>query len=123
MPTTRRKIVVVDDDPSVLRLLEQTLRGDGWDVDTVSTAAEAVASFYLHEPDAAVIDIALGESDGFVLARRLRDMFPGLPVLLISSEVEAQLATRVYLGTPQPSFLAKPIDTEALRRIVRKIAG
>ena len=123
MPTTRRKIVVVDDDPSVLRLLEQTLRGDGWDVDTVSTAAEAVASFYLHEPDAAVIDIALGESDGFVLARRLRDMFPGLPVVLISSEVEAQHAMRVYLGTPQPSFLAKPIDAAVLRRVLRKIVG
>ena len=66
------KILVVDDDPEVTRLLETYLSGEGFAVRVVADGAGAVAATALEEPDLVLLDIVLGEEDGRDVLRELR---------------------------------------------------
>lgn len=72
--TTQRKILVVDDDPSILHALSARLTHLGLEVVAKPDAMEALGEAQDHKPDIAIIDINLPGVNGFELARKLDDM-------------------------------------------------
>src|SRR4029078_1731841 len=65
------RLLVVDDEPSMVRTLRTNLRGHGFQVETAETAGEAIASYERRQPDLVVLDLNLPDGDGFDVVRRI----------------------------------------------------
>ena len=78
------RVLVVDDEPQFLRALTTNLRGAGYEVETATTAAEALAAAGLRPPDAVILDLLLPDGSGADVLRELRG-WSDAPVVLVSA--------------------------------------
>ncbi|NUR76251.1 MAG: response regulator transcription factor [Thermoleophilia bacterium] len=78
------RILVVDDEPQFLRALATNLRGAGYDVETATTAAEALSAAGLRPPDAVVLDLLLPDGTGTEICRELRT-WSEAPIVVVSA--------------------------------------
>jgi two-component system KDP operon response regulator KdpE len=78
------RVLVVDDEPQFLRALETNLRGAGYEVDTATTAKEALAAAGLRPPDAIILDLLLPDGTGTDVSRELR-AWSEAPIVLVSA--------------------------------------
>jgi len=107
------RILVVDDDPGLLRLLSIRLRAEGYDVEAVETAAEALAALPQFRPDLVITDLRMENMDGIGLLKEVQRQRPGLCVLLLTAHgtiPDAVEATQ----TGAFGFLTKPVDKQQL---------
>jgi len=79
-----KRILVVDDEPQFLRALATNLRGAGYDVETATTATEALAAAGLRPPDAIVLDLLLPDGTGTEVCRELRT-WSTAPIVVVSA--------------------------------------
>lgn len=117
LPSAR--VLVVDDESSVRRVVRQILERAGWKVAEAGTSAEAeaVVGGSDEQIDLLVLDLMLqGEEAGLVLARKLLKLRPGLPILFMSgyADLEARLEEMPEVPT---DFIGKPMS---LTDLVRK---
>jgi two-component system response regulator GlrR len=106
-------ILVVDDDPSLLRLLDIRLQSAGYTVQTADSASAALARVEQSVPDAVITDLRMDGMDGLDLLRELQRRQPGVPVLLLTAHgtiPDAVSATQ----HGAIAFLTKPVDREEL---------
>jgi two-component system KDP operon response regulator KdpE len=78
------RVLVVDDEPQFLRALKTSLRAAGYEVDTASTAEEALTSIGLGPPDAVILDLVLPDRRGTEVTRELRT-WSEIPVIVVSA--------------------------------------
>jgi two-component system KDP operon response regulator KdpE len=78
------QILVVDDEPQFLRALETNLRGAGYEVETATTAQEALTAAGLRPPDAVILDLLLPDGTGTEVCRELR-AWSEAPIVLVSA--------------------------------------
>ena len=124
---TKRKarILVVDDDPGLLRLLTIRLRAENYEVEAVESGAQALASTSRFRPDLVITDLRMEPMDGIGLLKELQNRWPGLKVILLTAHgtiPDAVQATQMGAF----GFLTKPVDKqELLDQIQRalKISG
>jgi CheY-like chemotaxis protein len=114
------RVLVVDDDPSVRRLIALNLELDGFEVRTACDGWEALADVLADPPDVITLDLAMPVLDGLSAAARLRaaDGLAGLPVVLISAVITPQdreLAERIGVS----AVLTKPFEPADLVAAVR----
>jgi two-component system KDP operon response regulator KdpE len=76
-------VLVVDDEPQILRALQTNLRGAGYDVATAATARDALAAAAMRPPDAVILDLVLPDASGIEVARELRS-WSAAPILVLS---------------------------------------
>src|SRR5688500_18222030 len=81
----RAKILVVDDDPNVLRVMKRGLAYAGYSVNEAATGESALANAREHPPDLVILDVMLPRLDGLEVCRRLRSGHPQLPILLLTA--------------------------------------
>jgi DNA-binding NtrC family response regulator len=115
----RITILAVDDDPSVLSLLDLSLRGAGYDVLLAEGGRNAVQVFEKNagRVDLLLTDVIMPDLTGPVLAERLRASQPQLPVLFISGFHDADLVQR-FVSAKGFTLLPKPFTVEALLKVV-----
>src|SRR6478609_554359 len=82
-PAARARVLVVDDEPAMLRALRINLRVREYDVATAATALEALAEARRRPPDAVILDLGLPDLDGMEVIRRLRG-WSRAPVIVLS---------------------------------------
>jgi DNA-binding NarL/FixJ family response regulator len=100
------RCVIVDDNSLFLEGAADLLGREGMDVVGVaSNSAEAIRLVTKLRPDVTLVDIDLGDEDGFELARRLNDI-PASRVILVSTHAEEDL-THLIEGSPALGFIAK----------------
>jgi two-component system KDP operon response regulator KdpE len=78
------RVLVVDDEPQFLRALATNLRGAGYEVETATTAQEALTAAGLRPPDAVILDLLLPDGTGTEVARELR-AWSEAPIVLVSA--------------------------------------
>ena len=113
----KKRVLLVDDDPKVLRLLEATLRLKEHAVVKNEDIAGAVEAARIDPPDLVISDTRLGGRDGYELLRQIRAL-PGLgtvPFIFLSSRSESAELVR-SLGLGPGSFLRKPFSIDELLR-------
>jgi two-component system, NtrC family, response regulator GlrR len=121
----KARILLVDDDPGLLRLLTIRLRAENYDVEAVEGAAQALASTTRFRPDLVISDLKMEPVDGIGLLKELQNRWPGLKVILLTAHgtiPDAVQATQMGAF----GFLTKPVDKqELLDQIQRalKISG
>ncbi|MEO7191961.1 MAG: HD domain-containing phosphohydrolase [Vicinamibacterales bacterium] len=115
-------IVVVDDLPANLQLLNDILSGEGHRVLQASDGDEALSMIWKEEPDLVLSDVRMPGSDGFSLCRALRDRAATrlLPIVLMTGAAESHdRISAIEAGAND--FLTKPIDQAELKARVRSL--
>jgi two-component system response regulator GlrR len=115
----KARILVVDDDPGLLRLLTIRLRAESYDVEAVESAALALAAASRFRPDLVISDLRMDQMDGIGLLKELQHRWPGLKVILLTAHgtiPDAVQATQMGAF----GFLTKPVDKQELLDHVQK---
>ena len=116
---SKGKILLVDDDPGLLRLLSIRLRAEGYDVEAVDSAHKALGALNRFSPDLVITDLRMDKMDGIELLKELQTRSPGLRVVIITAHgtiPDAVVATQ----SGAFGFLTKPIDKDELMVTVEK---
>jgi len=116
MPT---KILVVDDEPRYLRLLEANLLTEGYEVSTAVDGEDALESFSAGPVDLILLDVMLPRIDGFAVCQRIRQ-FSTVPIIMLTAKGEEH--DRVLgLDAGADDYLVKPFSVMELLARVRAV--
>jgi len=117
-------ILVVDDDPTAVRLMKLSLESEGFEVRTAASAMEALRSAQSKRPDLILLDIMMPDVDGLQVIRHLRSM-PGvadIPVILVTAK--AQVDDRIMgLRAGADDYIVKPADPREVVARVQAVLG
>jgi len=117
MNDNAHKILIVDDDSDIVRLISMRLQAASYQVETAASAEEALALFSVSKPQLVVTDLRMPGMDGLALFDTLHRTDPGLPVIILTAHgsiPDAVEATRRGVF----GFLTKPFDSKELLRQV-----
>lgn len=114
-----KTILIVDDNPIVLRMLRDLLRASGFRVHAASNAQQCDAVLRTVLPDAIVLDMQLPETDGFTLAQRLKSdpRTRPIPILAVTSFAMKGDEERARAAGCD-AYFSKPIDTRTFPEAV-----
>jgi DNA-binding response OmpR family regulator len=114
------RILLVDDDPSLLDALALSFEDEGYDVDTAPAGDVALVKIANERPDIVISDVNMPGLDGFSLCRRLREKDDSLPIILLTSrDNEIDEALGLELGADD--YVAKPFSTRVLTARVKAL--
>ena len=115
-------VLVVDDDPHIVRVVEINLTQEGYQVRTASDGEEALASIAAARPDLVVLDVMMPRLDGFEALKRLKGdpATADIPILMLTARAQDEDVFEGY-GTGAQWYLTKPFDPVELRRVVRHL--
>jgi two-component system KDP operon response regulator KdpE len=112
-------VLVVDDEPQILRALQTNLRGAGYDVATAATGQDALAAAAMRPPDAVILDLVLPDGSGVDVARELRS-WSAAPILVLS--VVGDEAEKVAaLDAGADDYVQKPFGIDELLARLRAL--
>jgi two-component system KDP operon response regulator KdpE len=111
-PQAAQRILVVDDEPQILRALRVVLRDAGFEVVPAETAAEALDRAAVRPPQAAIVDLMLPDMDGVELTRLLRE-WSEMPILVLSAVGEEEQKVRA-LQAGADDYITKPFGSREL---------
>lgn len=108
----RKRIVLIEDDPDIARLLRLELDEAGFDLEAFERGATGLTAVREHPPDLVVLDLGLPDMDGAEIARRIRRT-EALPIIVLTArdEVESKVA---LLGDGADDYVPKPFHVEEL---------
>ena len=111
-----KRILIVDDEPRYLRLLEANLRTEGYEVVTAQDGMQALDVFSANPIDLVLMDVMMPRLDGFGATQRLRE-FTNVPIVILTARGEEQDRVR-GLDLGADDYLVKPFSaTELLARV------
>ena len=115
----KARILVVDDDPGLLRLLTIRLRAENYEVEPMENGVQALAAASRFRPDLVISDLRMDQLDGIGLLKELQIRWPGLKVILLTAHgtiPDAVHATQMGAF----GFLTKPVEKQELLAQVQK---
>ena len=117
--TTAMRVLIVEDEPDLLRSLGQALREEGYAVDTAADGEEGFYKADNYDYDAIVLDVMLPKMDGWEILKRLRKS-KKTPVLMLTARDQTRDRVR-GLDTGADDYLVKPFDLDELFARLRSI--
>jgi DNA-binding response OmpR family regulator len=114
------KILVVDDDPDLVRALRLRLRANQYDIATATDGYSAIAAAQKEHPDLILLDLGLPAGDGFIVLDRLQksDTLAGIPVIVLSAR-DPQNNEQRALKAGAAAYFQKPADNDELLNVIR----
>jgi len=106
------RVLVVDDEPQILRALETTLRAAGYEVDTAATGEAALTQAAVRPPDAVILDLVLPGKSGVEVSRELRE-WTQVPILILSAVGEEHEKVAA-LDAGADDYVTKPFGLDEL---------
>ena len=111
-------ILVVDDEPSMLRYLQTVLELDSYRVSTASNGLEAVEKVQRDTPDLVLLDMVMPGADGLETLQRIREARPSTKVVMLSCVRDTRkVAQAMRLGAQD--YLSKPVQKEEMDEVLR----
>lgn len=110
---SRPRVVAVEDEPRILRLVSEVLKASGYDVTPVSNARTALDIITLEQPDLVVLDVLLGDGpSGHDICRRLREFSDVAVIMLTAKATEKDILAGFEAGADD--YLTKPFSAKEL---------
>jgi len=118
----KQKILVVDDEPEAVELVEFNLKQAGYNVSTAADGAEALKKARAQTPDLIVLDVMLPEMDGFEICKTLRldTTTAKVPIIMLTAKA-AEIDRVLGLELGADDYLTKPFSPRELMLRVKKI--
>jgi two-component system, OmpR family, response regulator len=114
------RLLVVDDEATILELLSGSLRFAGYDVVTAANGAEAVRAVAAARPDLVLLDVMMPGGDGFEVVRRVRATSPDVPVIFLSARDEINdRVTGFEYGADD--YVTKPFSLEEVLARIKAV--
>src|SRR5262245_34774001 len=112
-------VLVVDDDPRLLRLVRVNLERAGFEVGTATGGAAALEEMAANPPDIAVLDVTMPGMDGFQLTQQIREI-SNMPIIMLTAMSEqSQKVHGLEIGADD--YLTKPFDPDELVARIRAL--
>ncbi len=109
---TGARVLVVDDEPQILRALQTTLKGAGYEVDTAVNGEEALTAAAVRPPEAVILDLVLPDRSGVDICRELRG-WSAVPILILSAVGEEREKVAA-LDAGADDYVTKPFGVDEL---------
>jgi two-component system KDP operon response regulator KdpE len=119
MTESGANVLVVDDEPQILRALNVILRQAGYRVDSAATAREALDAIAVRPPDAVILDLVLPDGSGVEVLQELRS-WSAMPVIVLSAVGDEREKVRA-LDAGADDYVTKPFGTDELLARVRAV--
>ena len=119
---TPSRILIVDDNPTNVKVLQTRLAAEGYEVLTAADGEEGLAAARQHTPDLILLDVMMPKLDGFEVCRRLRAdaAFPFTPIIMVTAMADSKDVV-AGLEAGGDEYLTKPVDHAALAARVRSM--
>ena len=119
---TPARILIVDDNPTNVKVLQTRLAAEGYEVITASDGEEGLATARQQTPDLILLDVMMPKLDGFEVCRRLRGdpTFPFTPIIMVTAMADSRDVI-AGLEAGGDEYLTKPVDHAALAARVRSM--
>ncbi len=117
-----KKILIVDDDVDIVRIVSTMIAGEGWEVLSAYSGAEALRVVGAERPDLMLLDIMMPGMDGFEVLREARRSAPGMRVIMATAfgDVGSYLQS-LDLGACE--YINKPFETTELLAMIRNVTA
>jgi CheY-like chemotaxis protein len=124
MSRNRKRVLICDDDPVILRLVQVNLELEGYEVISARHGGEAVELGFREQPDLIILDIMMPRMDGYEACERLKN-HPAtghIPIVFLSAKAqEADIERGKSYGVAD--YLTKPFDPGELLDVVQRLVG
>ena len=123
--TAPKKVMIVDDEPDIVAIMELSLKNRGYDVGAFTIPGRAVEEIRSDGDYALVIsDVRMPGMNGFELARKVREARPDIPLVLMTAfEINKPEFSRIFPSTFVSDLVKKPFTGAQLVALVRKYVG
>ncbi len=112
-------IIIVEDNPAIREALAEYLLDEGFAVRTANDGATLDLLLQARSADALILDLNLPNENGYAIAKRVRQSFPAIGILILSARVKGDPSdTQAAIADLQ---LAKPVEPRALAQAVRQV--
>ncbi len=112
-------ILVIDDDPALLRVMRIALTARGYDVLLATNGSQGISEAALHDPDVVVLDLGLPDLDGVEVCRRIRE-WSAVPVIVLSADgTEHRKVDALDAGADD--YMTKPFGMDELQARLRVV--
>ncbi|HEY7251902.1 MAG TPA: response regulator [Methylomirabilota bacterium] len=111
------KILVVDDEPEVRKLMEHFLTDRGYQVRLAANGREGLAAIDSFAPDVVLLDMHMPEMDGLETLKELAVRAPGLPVIMVTVNEDVQTTSRL-LQLGAADYVPKPFNLDYLEQAI-----
>ncbi len=111
------KVLIVDDEAEVRRLLQEFLSLRGYDVVLAGSGMEALEAVEGQKPDLVLLDVAMPEMDGVETLGRIVALEPALPVIMVTANTDISVTSKL-LAMGAVDYIPKPFDLEYLDQAV-----
>jgi two-component system KDP operon response regulator KdpE len=115
-----KKILVVDDEPTFVRLVSKTLTHKGYEVLTAGDGQEALRLMFAHQPDLVLLDVVMPKMDGWQTCSRIREM-SDVPIVILTGRQKSETDIVRGLDYGADDYLIKPVGSRELVARVRAI--
>jgi len=118
------RVLIVDDNPTNLKLVAYLVRSHGYDVDTAGDATAALVALEAHRPAVILMDLQLPGIDGLELTRRLKadPATRGIKVIAVTAyAMKGDEEKAIEAGCDD--YVTKPVDTRGLPALIAKYVG
>ena len=118
----KKRLLIVDDEPNLLRAVDAVLRNEGFETSTARSGREALQSVVQNLPDLIVSDVRMPGMDGYALARRLRSApnYALIPIVFLSAKDETQDRVEGFRSGVDV-YLTKPFEPDELVAVINNI--
>ena len=119
-----RRILIVDDEPHMIRLAELSLRNGGFTITTARNGAEAIAAVQREKPDLIIMDVLMPEMDGLQALQILKENAEtsNIPVIMLTARGH-QITRQEASNTGADAFFTKPFSPTQLLAEANRILG
>ncbi|PSB09322.1 two-component system response regulator [Pleurocapsa sp. CCALA 161] len=121
---TVKRILLVDDEASILAVARIGLKREGWSVLTAASGQECIAKAVAEQPDAIVMDVMMPEMDGLATLKQLQDnpQIKHIPVIFLTAKAQKTDRRRFYASGIK-GFITKPFDPTTLASQISGFVG
>lgn len=120
----KKRILVVDDEPDILKTTQYVLESEGYDVMTARDGEEGLKKMNTAKPDLLLLDLRLPGKSGFQIAKEIKDdlLYKDIPIIVFSAMTD-EASKYIAARNQAIAFIEKPIDIDKLSFQIKEALG
>jgi len=122
MPSESRRVLIVDDEPEILKEIADYLAEEGYEVRAAPDGAKALALIEEFRPQVVVLDLKLPDISGIDILRQIRNSYPDIRVIVSTGYVDQAMIDEAE-SLNRDAFLQKPFDLDTVKREIDQLIG